>query len=347
MKFLKVLLAILIVLLLYVAYTMQSSGFFRVIENRFDGELLTKVEVPGAEDMQADYEDGFLIVSSDDRAARRDGNARQGHLYKLDLKEPQAPPVRLTGSYKRPLYPHGISMLRLSDSSHRLMVVNHAQRTHTIEVFDLFGDSLVHRETKRDPLMISPNDVVAIDSSRFYFTNDHGYASGFKRMAEEYLGLRASNVVYYDGANYQVVAEGIAYANGINRDKARDLLYVASPRGFLVKVYNIKLSGDLEFVENIDCGTGVDNIELDQEGRLWIGSHPSLLHYSMYAGAKRAQSGSEIITIDYQGTESYQVESVYLNDGTDMSAATVAVPYQDLILAGNVMDEAFIILKRP
>ena len=53
-------------------------------------------------------------------------------------------------------------------------------------------------------------------------------------------------------------------------------------RKFLVKVFSRSTDGSLEFIEDIPCGTGVDNIEFDEEGNLWIGSHPSLLTFSAY-----------------------------------------------------------------
>jgi arylesterase/paraoxonase len=120
---------------------------------------------------------------------------------------------------------------------------------------------------------------------------------------------------------------------------------VASPRKFLVKVYKTNTDGSLNFIENIDCGTGVDNIEFDNEGRLWIGAHPNLLKFASYAKGKVEHSPSEIIRIDYRGTKNYTVESIYLEDGTTMSGSTVAAPFGDLLITGNVMDDSFLILK--
>ena len=129
-------------------------------------------------------------------------------------------------------------MISTSDSTHRIFAINHVGADHSIEIFDLYGDSLTHIKTLTDPTMISPNDVVALGPDEFYFTNDHKHTDGIKRLAEDYLGLRASNVIYYDGNSYTEVADGIAYANGINFDVDKNLLFVASPRDFLVKVYD-------------------------------------------------------------------------------------------------------------
>ena len=51
--------------------------------------------------------------------------------------------------------------------------------------------------------MIRPNDLVIVDENRFYFTNDHRYTKGFGKLVEEYAGLAISNVVYFDGSDYQ------------------------------------------------------------------------------------------------------------------------------------------------
>ena len=177
------------------------------------------------------------------------------------------------------------------------------------------------------------------------FTNDHKYTEGFGRLTEDYLGRSLSNVIYFDGTTYREVANGISYANGINYDAKRNLLFVASPRKFLIKVYKTNVDGSLEFIENIDCGTGVDNIEFDTEGNLYIGAHPNLLKFASYAKGKVEHSPSEIIKIDYSNTNDYSVETVYLDDGTTMSGSTVAAPFGDLLLTGNVMEDFFLILK--
>ena len=113
-----------------------------------------------------------------------------------------------------------------------------------------------------------------------------------------------------------------------------------------MKVYLVQASGDLKFVEDIDCSTGVDNISFGPEGKIWIGAHPSLLDYSSYAQGKREIAPSEIITMDYRSKGDYDVESIYLEDGSSMSGATVAVPYDNLIFLGNVMDDHFLVLQR-
>jgi len=69
--------------------------------------------------------------------------------------------------------------------------------------------------------MHSPNDILPVGPTSFYVTNDHGNSTVLGRMAEEYLQLARSYVLYYDGQNFRKVAEALAYANGINMTSKR------------------------------------------------------------------------------------------------------------------------------
>ena len=353
-KLLRLLGVVFLILIVFVIYVISSTGFFRSIENSYSGAI-TQIEIPGAEDFAIDREDGFMIISSADRAGRRDGKATLNGLYYMDLNDGQQNPQALLTGATDQLYPHGISLLRLDSNTHRLLVINHLtlatssddaeeQTTHQIDEYILRDQELNHVKTYTSELMISPNDVVAIDEHRFYYTNDHGSLTALGLFAEDYLGLRRSHVAYYNGADYRIVAEDIAYANGINYDQGRKLLYVSSPRDFLVKVYHVNEEGKLNFQTDVDCNSGVDNIELDADSKLWIGSHPKLLSFSAYAGGGLSIAPSEIITIDYQSKDQYTVESLYESDGSEMSASTVAIPYRDKVYLGNVMDDHFIVL---
>ncbi len=343
--FKKITLLILLLLLGFVAHIFISTGFFRTIENKFGGSIVKKIPLAGAEDITISYIGSFAIISATARQSLPRTKEEFGGLYYLDLKSEAYTPIHLTSNFKKPFAPHGISMIKL-DSTYKIMAINHTPTGHSIEVFKLNGQRLEHIETLEHSSMISPNDIVLLDEQRFYFTNDHKYTKGLGQLIEDYGGLNISNVIYFDGENYTEVADGISYANGINYDTNRSLLFVASPRKFLVKVYQRNTDGSLEFIENIDCETGVDNIEFDTEGNLWIGAHPNLLHFASYAKGKKEASPSEIIKINYRKKSDYTIEQIYVEDGSQMSASTVAAPFGNLILTGNVMDDEFLILER-
>ena len=116
---------------------------------------------------------------------------------------------------------------------------------------------------------------------------------------------------------------------------------MASPRKFKLLFYDILPSGDLVKADEWDMGTGIDNLEWDTEGNLWTGAHPNLLRFASYARLKKPISPSEIIRITDK-----KVESVYLNDGSAISASTVAVPYENRLYIGNVMDNKILVLEK-
>lgn len=334
-----------ILLLLFIGHTTISTGVFRKIEPHFDGNILKKIPLKGAEDITISQIDSFALISSTNRIVYPPEAEEEGGLYLIDLKSKGYEPISLTDSFNKPFAPHGISFFK-KDSTYRVMAVNHTPQGHSIEVFELEDQNLKHIKTLKHASMISPNDLVMLDENRFYFTNDHGYVKGIGKLLEEYGGLAVSNVVYFDGVDYKEVAKNIAYANGINFDRKRNLVFVASPRKFLLKVYHKNADHSLTFIEDIPCGTGVDNIELDKEGNLWIGAHPSLLRFQAYSEGKKETAPSEIIKITYKGTSDYIVEKIYVEDGTEMSGSTVAAVFDNLIFAGNVMDDDFLILER-
>lgn len=331
----------------FVGFTFQTTGYFRKIDpaNIFGG-VYSSINLPGVEDMALARADSLLILSVDDRAARRDGKKGLQGLYLVDLRDENLTPVSLTDEIDFPFFPHGISIYQLDSAKYGLMAINHVNGKHTVESFLLEGKKLTHLKTIKGTLLISPNDLVMMNSEAFYYTNDHGYSSKFGVFAENYLGVKASNVGYFDGNSFRIVAEDIAYANGIQYDFEKNLLYVASPRGFLVRVFEVLLTGDLNLIEDIDVATGVDNIELDESGKLWIGCHPNLMTFAAYAAGKKEIAPSEVITIEYQKGVAAKIESIWIDSGETMSASTVAVPFGNYLFIGNVMDQKALVLKK-
>ncbi|MFZ9044441.1 MAG: hypothetical protein ACO2ZZ_01155 [Cyclobacteriaceae bacterium] len=346
LSFSRIIFILFAALLGFIFYTVQSTGFFREVAPT-NLEVIASYALPGVEDLELIRKDSFLILSSDDRAARRNGELKNGGLYLLDLKTRPAAPRLLTEFLNRPFYPHGISMYPLSDSVYRLWAINHPSKNqHQIEVFDLYGDSLSFIKSISHRNLVSPNDLVALDSETFYITNDHGYTSGMGLLAEDYLGLAISNVSYFNGEEVTVVAEGISYANGVAFDGSRNLLYVASPRKFTIKVYAAMANRELEFIEDLFVGTGIDNLFINDDKSIWTGAHPNLLHFTSYAQGKKEFAPSEVLEITYETSGCWSQVQWFEDDGTTLSGASVAIPWGDEIFIGNVMDNKLITIPK-
>lgn len=335
---------LLISLVGFVAYTLYSTGFFRSIQPAFEGEILKEIALNGAEDIMISREDSFVLISSTNRQIYPPQEEETGGLYLIDLSKGNDSLIHLTADFDQSFAPHGISCIR-KDSGYQVMAISHTNAGHAIEVFELYEQELTHLRTMRHPSLVSPNDLVLVAEDEFYVTNDHRYEKGIGRLAEDYAGWALSTVVYYADGEYRKVADGIAYANGINFDPKRNLMYVASARGFLVNVYSRETDGSLTFIEDIDCKTGVDNIEFGEDGSLWIGAHPNLLRFNAYSKGKAATAPSEIIRVRYDQKGSYMVDKIFIGTGERISGCSVAAVFGDLIFVGNVMDKRMLVLR--
>lgn len=349
------LLAVMLLLAGYIVNLMYETGYFRNVDHTSPGEILTYIDVPGAEDIAISRQGRFLIISSDDRAGRRDGQKSQGALYKIDLDDPGLSPRLLTKGFTKRLHPHGISLLTLDSTSYRLLVVNHVgnyremgmgDTRHYVEEFLLVGDTLTHQKTYEDELLAHPNDIVAVGSVQFYFTNSQGARNKLELFTENYLGWSKSSIGFYDGLSFRKVDDRLPYANGINYDPSKDRLYVATSRDFQLRVYSRQVGGAIQLEEMIDCETGVDNIEIDDEGNLWIAAHPDLLTFASFASGRQPKAPSEVICIRWKDG-GHEVETLYLDDGEEVSAASVAIPFEDKLFIGNVMDARFPVIQLP
>jgi len=346
-KVLSILLALVVLIGLYAAYILNSTGFFRTVENTNTEAILQSIPLLGTEDMTVSQDGGFLLISATKRGVQFADVDHQDGLYFMDLTEEGSVPNLISGQLEKAFHPHGIDMIRLDSLRHRVFVINHADEVNSVEVFTLYNrDSLVHEETLQDQAMFSPNDIVALGANEFYFTNDKNATSTWGKFQENYLGKAACKITHYDGQNYRTVAEGLAYANGINYDAERGLMYIAGSRGFVVNVYQREESGDLRLLQEIPCETGVDNIELDTNGDLWIGCHPNLMAFKSYSQGKKEKAPSEIIKLVYGDDGNYTIEPFFIDDGTNVSASSTAAIYQDKVFVGNVMDDHFLVLKR-
>ncbi len=334
-KFLIAILAIALLIAAFFIKTLRDAGEFKTIEPHFQG---TKNFIPGftgAEDITIDHENNTALISADNRFATLHGQDGHGMIYALNLNEPDAKPFMLIDS----IHPHGISLYH-SPQGHFIYVVNHDKAKHSIVLYH--GQSLV-RAFQDSAFILSPNDVVAIDEKRFYFTNDHGSHTNIGRKLEDYFQLKKSNVIYFDGEKYSIAAENIAYANGINMSRDGKEVYVASTIAGSVQVYDREAaSGKLTLKDEILLKTGTDNIELDEQGNLWVACHPKLLTFVQHANDTSKLSPSQVFKLTKNANGKFVVEEVFLSKGDDLSGSSVAAVMGNTMLIGSVLDEGIL-----
>lgn len=336
----------------YVLYLVNAAGEFRPIVSRHPGQCRQIPGLPGSEDITIHPGGRFAYISSDDRRSVVNGDPTPGTIFRYDLNTPSAAPVNLTPTADLYFRPHGISLYVDADGRETLFVVNHPGESlfgapgseeqgprHTIEVFDVVGDALVHRRTHADGLMNSPNDVVGVDHERFYFTNDHGSRPGLLRQLEDYLRLPLANIVYFDGESFREAGSRLSFANGINLSRDGTQVYVAEASYNRIQVYQRDpLSGALARQQRIAVGFGADNIEIDPvTGDLWIGGHPRLLTFLRHAADARVHSPSQVVRVQASAS-GYQLSTEFMDTGELISGVSVGAWRNGRLLAGSVFE---------
>jgi arylesterase / paraoxonase len=345
---LKIILLILVLLGVYVLNTLNEAGYFKTIENRFDGTTQIVDGIVGTEDITIDQKTGLAFLSSDDRMSKKLRKPlQQGGIFALNLNDSIAKPRLLTLNFlQNDFHPHGISFYNSPSGKKILFVVNHRKSSSYIERFEYKNDSLIHLESISDELLISPNDIVAIGENSFYFTNDHDEKLSSWRSIKDILKVGMGNVCYYKGGKMSKThIEGIKYANGINVSLDAKTLYLATTSSNKLLIYDIEKTPNEPILQKeINTKTGVDNIELDTEGNLWIGCHPQALKFLAHAKDFSKKSPSEIIKLTKKG-DGFEQKSIYMNDGSQISASSVGAVYKDWLLIGPVFQNKIVLAK--
>ncbi len=338
------LLLVVVVIAAWALRLLWLAGTFRRIQPHFAGTCHLVRGPVGPEDITIHPRTGIAYVSATDRRAARQGRPVPGAIWAYDLNAADPVPVNLTPNADARFQPHGISLWAGPDGRDALFVVNHpadgdTPAPHAIEIFDVTEHGLLHRATLTDPLLVMPNDVVAVGLDRFYVTNTHGHPPGTMQTIETYLQLADAQVVFYGPGGFRPAIKNLVFPNGINVSPDGKTLYVASTTGRSVRVYDRDPATEaLRFRRAIPLGSGPDNIEIDEHGALWIGAHPKLLRIEAHRDDPATPSPSQVLRVTPAGA----VDEVYLDDGTTLSGSSVAAVRGNRLLIGEIFDEGFL-----
>lgn len=114
-----------------------------------------------------------------------------------------------------------------------------------IEIFHhvVGSSSARHVRSVWHPLMVTPNDILALTPAEFLFTNDHHYREGRMRVIEDlYAGAKWTNILHVElsapssaeassGAKASVMIDSIYNNNGLGRGRTDDEVLVGSALG--------------------------------------------------------------------------------------------------------------------
>jgi len=331
-----------VALALATAAALNQAGEFKRLAFRAHEQCVPVPGVPGPEDLAVDDARGVVFISSLDRRAI----GAQGAIYRYSFADgvPRiaALDIRLAGDFR----PHGLSLYHDADGRTYLFVVNHRAAGDAVEVFSYETDRLVHQASFSDARIQNGNAVLAVGKKQFYLTLDHRWTSPIGQRFEEYLGLKTGAVAYFDGDGFRYAAERIAFANGINRSRDGNSVYVASMLGRKILVYDRDASsGALRLRREIVLESAPDNIQVTADGDLLVGAHPKLLTLSRHRGDRERRAPSQILRITSADGAAPRIEELYLDDGTQISGASVGALYRDRLVIGAIYDRAFVICR--
>ena len=331
------------------ADTAVRLGMFKELKPHFDGTCRLVTGAVGTEDLTIDPRTGIVYVSAYDRIAAARGDSVGGTIYAYDPAATEPAFVALTPSLDPRFRPHGISLWIGEDGKASLFVVNHPfedtdPAPHTIEILDFQPDgTLATRTTLRDPLLVSPNDIVAVGPDRFYVTNTHASPPGRGQMLESFLRLTRARIVYYDGTKFSAVLEPQRLPNGINVSRDGRTLYIANSTPETLRVYaRDPTTESLTLKRTIALGTAPDNIEIGDDGELWIGAHPRLIELLRASGDPSHRAPSQVLRVGADG----QVDEVYLNGGEQASAVSTAAARGNRLFFGQISGDGILDCQR-
>jgi arylesterase/paraoxonase len=317
------------------------GGVFRSIEPHFAGRCRLVQGPVGPEDLTIHPKTGVAYISASDRRAMFGGNPVPGAIFSYDLNATEPHPINLTPNADISFQPHGVSLWVGDDGREVLYVINHpapqsGKPANTVEIFDVIDGVLRHRATLTDPLLVMPNDLVAVGYDRFYLTNTHAYPPGRLQTAETFLQIPGAKVLLYADGRFRPAIENLVLPNGINMSADGRTIYVAATTPRSVLVYDRDPRTDaLTKRDEIFLDSGPDNIEVDADGNLWIGAHPKLLKINAVRDDPSAVAPAQALRVSRDGS-GYRVDEVYLNAGEQIAAASVAAVHGRRLLIGQI-----------
>ena len=304
-----------------------------------DNAACSPVEVaPGTEDVTYDPVTGLVFVSA---AERRTGemDPRNG-IYVFAPETPDS--VRLV-SIDAPadFRPHGISLWRgeseTGEPLARLFVISHPYSGHQVLIYDVAEDgALSHLETVSYEALRSPNDIVGVGPNRFYATNDVYFGDTPMGYLEAFLALPLGSISYYDGQEGRIVADGLAYANGINISADGSELYASAFIGRALHVFNRDAAtGDLTRTARHPVPLGLDNIEIGTDVALYIAGNVNVFEFLAHQNDPEAHAPSQAVRVD---PDSGDWTTVFADSGEAIDSTSVATRVGDQLLLGAVFD---------
>ena len=340
--------------------TAARAGEFTTLVPVFDGTCTDIAGMPGAEDMAIDRLNGRVFIASDDRRAAAAGKPVRGAVYAMPIVGMDSISARrdLTGGQPKAFHPHGTSLFRAPDGQVTLMVVNHPKGAAdytgtTVEIFDTQTDgSLKLRRTVAVAGLTRINDIVATGANSFYATSESDLVRGSLSESLSFVSGddRSGAIWYFDGSVGKKLDSGLGFANSLALSNDGKTLYASATMSRSIFLYDRDpATGAIKRRDAALVGTGIDNLDVDPDGIVWMAAHPKMLSFIQHAGNPAKASPSQILILEPSPTgKGGKIDQVYLKDGSDgFSGASVAIRSGSTMVLGSVFEKSVRVCQLP
>lgn len=330
--------------------SLRHGGQFKTLAPHFAGRCSSLPLAASAADIQLDRARGIAYLSYLDRRGLTEGKPVFGTVMLLDLNlaEPEPRPALMADP---PLFrPHGLSLYHAGDGSQRLFVIDHPPgAAPSVEIFEQAATGAFRLvRTVRDPLLRSPEAIVAIGPDQFYVANASGAGNDFTRATEQLFRRGLSQLVHFDGRSMRTVATGLESATGMAISPDGSQIYVGEASGQRLAVFSRNAAtGDLNLLEQVPLGSTPDNVNVDADGSVWIAAHPRLLALRLHRRDPQRPAPTQIFRFRPQAKGGSRLAEVYLNDGREISAGSIGAVFNQQLLIGSGTDHRILRCQLP
>ncbi len=303
-----------------------------------------KVKVaPGPEDFVLDLRHGAprLLISSHDRR----NPESSGGIYYFDINTEKSGVLARIGEPDKiaAFKPHGMD-IRSDGRITMLYVIIHDPYAHD----ERLENAVIIYEVRKNDLRFvklledadhlwSPNDLSVLPSGDIYVTNDmHG-------SLDMLTHSKSSEIVYFDHLTeiWKKVADDISFANGILAEE--DRVYATATFDDEVVVFPRTEDGGLGTPEQVVRVKGADNLMRYKKSILTTAHYDDMAFLSH---SKNPENYSPSIVFMIR-PEMYTKDTVFVDTGEMISAASTAMVYRDKLYISQVFDPYLVVCDVP
>lgn len=325
---------------------LRFGGAFRGVESQFSGDCRDIGLGGSSEDIEIDRERGVAYLSLLDRGAGNAGANGNGTVMLLDLNLAEPAP-RAAMSYDPPDFrPHGLSLLKQPGQPSRLFAISRpAHGIHAVEISEQdTNGSFVPRETVRDPAFVHPGAVAAVGARQFYLVNDRPRQGEWRERLDLLTRSGKSTLVFYDGVKARVLVDDLAWPAGLALSPDGARLFAAETLAKALRVYRRQPDGSLTLERTVALEAAPGSLDVDADGNVWIAAHPRLLRLLAHRRVPEERAPTMVLRFDPRRPDAGAVR-VFADDGSRISAGTVAARWRDEFLIGALFDKKVLVCK--